>query len=111
MVVEMLAVLRAERFSLRAWGKFLRCSWLMSDNAPRQSNVDEIMVSPNDALCMLALFILATTSISEGINTMLRMLPSLAICIAWQQSDSSGIWLNRPSSDTRVATGVGAATR
>src|SRR3982074_2698522 len=88
LVVEMLAVLRAERFSLRAWGKFLRCSWLMSRTTARDNpTLMRSWFHLTMLLCMLALFILATTSISEGINTMLRMLPSLALCIAWQQSD------------------------
>ncbi len=87
-VVELLTTLRAERFSLRAWRQFLSNSWIMSRTIARDNpQLTRSWLRLTILLCMLTLFILAAISSSEGIPTMLRMLPGLVICLAWQQSD------------------------
>jgi phosphatidylglycerophosphate synthase len=87
-VIELLATLRAKHFSAGAWRQFFSGSWAMSrtvaQNNPRLTRSWSHLTV---LLCMFALFILAAISASEGLPSVLHMLPGLLVCLAWQQSD------------------------
>lgn len=87
-VVDLLTTLRQGRFSLRAWGIFLRRSWSMScqtanDNPSLKRSYQRV----TGLIILLALLILLGNRLWAGQTDTLRLLPGFVFCVAWQQCD------------------------
>src|SRR5438045_8767303 len=86
-VIELLATLRAQHFSIDAWRQFLSSSWIMSRAIVRDNaQLTKSWLHLTLLLCMLTILILEAISVSDGPSTMLRMLPGLLLCLSLSQS-------------------------
>ena len=87
-VVNLLTTLRDEKFSVRAWVRFLARSWEMSCSTARthptlkRSWQHVIMLTG-----IVTLAILVASYFIEGATTALYLFPGLVFFVAWQQSD------------------------
>jgi phosphatidylglycerophosphate synthase len=110
-VVDLLTTLRHDRFSLRAWGSFLRRSWLMScQTAHTNPSLKLSWLRVTYLVALLALVILIGNGLFAGLADTLRMLPGFVLCVAWQQSDL--FWhlgLNRSTQSGKLLPNIGAA--
>jgi phosphatidylglycerophosphate synthase len=87
-VVDLLAALRDERFSLRAWGRFLLRSWNMSRRtAYAHPSLARSWQKVALFLSVIAALILSSSFALEGAQVALRLLPGFLFCVAWQISD------------------------
>ncbi len=87
-VVDLLTTLRHERFSLRAWRRFLQRSWSMScQTANANPSLKRSWLRVSILISLLALALSGGTLAFEGASTMSRLLPGFVLCVAWQQSD------------------------
>ena len=87
-VVDLLTTLRSERFSLRAWGKFLQLSWLQSRQTARANpSLKRSWQRVTSLIALLALLILIANSLFAGAADTIRLLPGFVYCVVWQQSD------------------------
>jgi phosphatidylglycerophosphate synthase len=86
--VDVVTELRNDHFSLHAWGRFFRRSWMLS----LQTAYD------NPSLCsswrrftclvaLLALLALIGNSLLLGVSDTFSLLPGFVFCVAWQQCD------------------------
>lgn len=87
-VVDLLTTLQEDRFSIAAWWRFLVRSWNKSretaNNAPSLTcSWLRMTISMSVLVCSVCI----TESIVEGPFAMLRLLPGLVFCVAWQQCD------------------------
>ena len=88
LVVDLLATLRSEKFSLRAWIRFLGRSWEMScrtahDNPTLKRSWMRVLLF----ISLLAIALLLACAVFEGLPVALHLLPGLLFCVVWQQSD------------------------
>ncbi len=108
-VVDLLKTLQEGKFSPAAWWRFLVRSWQMSCiTAADNPTLMRSWLRLTALIGVLTLGILLATALTEDSIVMLRLLPGLLFCVAWQQSDL--FWhlgLNKPSS---LATGNGTTT-
>src|SRR5947207_10216372 len=87
-VVDLLTTLHSEKFSLRAWIRFLGRSWEMScrtahDNATLKCSWMRISLF----MSLLAIALLIACAVLEGLSVALHLLPGFLFCVVWQQSD------------------------
>jgi phosphatidylglycerophosphate synthase len=110
-VVNLLTTLRHEKFSPKAWVRFLARSWEMSQQtANAHPNLKHSWGRVGLTLCMLALVLLAASYKLEGSATALRLLPGFLFCVIWQISDLYWhLGLNRNSSSGTLLPIVGIA--
>ncbi len=110
-VVDLLTTLRRERFSIHGWWRFLGRSWEMScATANANPILKRSWLYTTLLMSMLTTGILVATVSIEGVNTALRLLPGLVLCVAWQQSDL--FWhlgLNRQTQTGELLQKVGLA--
>ncbi|HCI78289.1 MAG TPA: hypothetical protein DHW02_01210 [Ktedonobacter sp.] len=110
-VVDLLTTLREEKYSLIAWQRFLVRSWQMSCETARTfPSLKRSWVHVTILMSALAFGLCIFTYIVEGSGTVLRLLPGLICCVAWQQSDL--FWhlgLNRDSGTGQIFTSIGVA--
>ena len=111
-VVDLLIALRRAHFSPRAWGFFLRRSWLMScHTANANPTLQRSWRHVTTLIALLALAALIGNSIFAGLADTLRLLPGFIFCTAWQQSDL--FWhlgLNRQARSGKLLPTVGIAS-
>ena len=87
-VVDLLIALRREHFSPRAWGHFLRRSWLMScRTANANPSLRRSWRRVTALVALLALAALVGNSIFAGLVDTLRLLPGFVFCTTWLQCD------------------------
>lgn len=110
-VVELLTTLRQDHFSLRAWGYFLRRSWLLSlqtanDNPALKRSWQRV----TSLIALLTVFTLIVNTLYAGVSDTLRLLPGFLFCLVWQQGDL--FWhlgLNRSIHSGKLLPHIGAA--
>ncbi len=111
-VVELLTMLRRERFSPVAWARFLKRSWAMSwQTARAHPTLVRSWARITTLVSVLALAILMICFMLEGPGSTLRLLPGFLFCVAWQQGDL--FWhlgLNRHAKTGALLPAVGLAT-
>ncbi len=111
-VVDLLTTLRQEGFSVRAWGNFLRRSWLMSCQTARtHPALKRSWQRVTVLVAFLTLLTLIINSLCAGLTDTLRLLPGFLFCVAWQQSDL--FWhlgLNRSTRNGALLPHVGVAS-
>jgi CDP-diacylglycerol--glycerol-3-phosphate 3-phosphatidyltransferase len=87
-VIDLLTTLRTERFHPISWWHFILRSWEMScaiaNNNPTLKHSWRVTTL---FMCILVLSIVILTGFYEGLPIVLRLLPGLVFCVAWQQSD------------------------
>jgi phosphatidylglycerophosphate synthase len=110
-VIDLLATLRREKFSLAGWGRFFVRSWNMSrSTANACPNLKRSWRRVSLALGVLAVALLAVTYRLEGEAITLRLLPGFLFCVAWQVSDLYWhLGLNREPLTGTLFSGIGAA--
>lgn len=87
-VVDLLATLQRERFSLSGWWHFLARSWQMScATAKAHPALKHSWLRTTLLFSALALIILLATFLSSGTAVLLHLLPGFVFCVAWQQCD------------------------
>jgi phosphatidylglycerophosphate synthase len=87
-VVDLLTTLRHEKFSPKAWGRFLARSWWMSwQTAQAHPTLKRSWARVTMLIGSLAIAIIAASVFFEGWASTLRLLPAFLFCAAWQQSD------------------------
>ncbi len=87
-VVDLLTTLRCGRFSLRAWGKFFRRSWLLScQTAKANPTLKRSWQRVTYLIALLALIILIANGLFAGAADTIRLFPGFVFCVVWQQSD------------------------
>ncbi|HJT57221.1 MAG TPA: CDP-alcohol phosphatidyltransferase family protein [Ktedonobacteraceae bacterium] len=87
-VVNLLTTLRDEKFSARAWARFLARSWEMSCYTARtHPTMKRSWQHVSMLIGIVALAILVATFFIEGATTALHLFPGLVFFVAWQQSD------------------------
>src|SRR5579859_1288259 len=110
-VVDLLATLRHERFSLAAWARFFARSWDMSrSTASAYPGLKRSWRHFSLALGMLGFALLAVSYKLEGSTITLRLLPGFLFCVAWQISDLYWhLGLNREPQTGALYSNVGVA--
>lgn len=110
-VVDLLATLRYEKFSLGAWMRFFARSWDMSRSTTKTyPGLKRSWRRVSLALGVLALALVAVTYRLEGSTITLRLLPGFLFCVAWQISDLYWhLGLNRELSTGAIYSSIGAA--
>jgi phosphatidylglycerophosphate synthase len=87
-VVDLLTTLRGEKFSPRAWMRFLGRSWEMSwRTAHDNPTLKRSWMRVSLFISLLAIALLVTCTVFEGPLVVLHVLPGLLFCVVWQQSD------------------------
>lgn len=87
-VIDLLRTLHDEKFSLKAWGRFLARSWRMSwQTAQAHPTLTRSWARVTLLISSLAIAIIAASVFFEGWASTLRLLPAFLFCVAWQQSD------------------------
>ena len=87
-VVEILANLRKEKFSLPAWIHFLGSSWKKSRaTATANSTLKYSWIYTTIFIGVFALSLLVVNLIIEGPVSTLRLIPGFLFFVCWQQSD------------------------
>src|SRR5947207_14573494 len=87
-VVDLLTTLRNEKFSLRAWMRFLGRSWKMScRTAHDYPTLKRSWMRVSLFMSLLAIALLITCAVFEGLSAALHLLPGLLFCVVWHQSD------------------------
>lgn len=87
-VVDLLATLREEKFSLPGWWHFLARSWDMSYRTANNSpTLRRSWRNITVGIGLLVIVILLVCFAIEGSSTTLRILPGFLFCAIWQQSD------------------------
>ena len=87
-VVDLLTTLRNEKFSPPGWGRFLWRSWQMScQTADNNPTLKRSWMWVTIWIGMLAIAMLVSNALFEGISPTLRLLPGFLGCVLWQQSD------------------------
>lgn len=108
-VVDLLTTLREEKYRPVAWQRFLVRSWNMSCEVGRTyPSLKRSWWRVTLLIGVLALAFCIVTLVIEG--TVIRLLPGLLFCVAWQQSDL--FWhlgLNRDAQTGKVYDYVGLA--
>jgi phosphatidylglycerophosphate synthase len=87
-VVTLLTTLREEQYSLNAWWRFLLYSWRRSRETARTH--PSLMRSWKQVTALMGILVVGmciATLVFEGEMALLRLLPGLLFCVAWQQSD------------------------
>src|SRR3989440_1184061 len=110
-VVDLLRMLREERFRPLGWWRFLGRSWEMScKTANDNPGLKRSWALVTVLVSILAVAILLATFFFEGAGRTLCILPGFLFCVAWQQSDL--FWhlgLNRQGQTGRLLSSVGIA--
>lgn len=87
-VVEILAKLRKEKFSLRAWLYFLGASWKKSRaTATANPTLKYSWIYTTIFIGLFALSLLVVNLFIEGSVATLRLIPGFLFFVCWQQSD------------------------
>jgi len=87
-VVDLLTVLREEKFSPRGWQHFIARSWETSwQTAQAHPTLKHSWIRITSFIGTLALAMLMASLFFEGPGTTTRLLPGFLFCIVWQQSD------------------------
>src|SRR6202165_1717842 len=87
-VVDLLTTLRSEKFSLRAWIRFLARSWEMSCRTAHDNpTLKRSWMHVSFFMSLLAIALLVACAVFEGLSVVLHLLPGLLFCVVWQQSD------------------------
>ena len=87
-VVDLLTTLRSEKFSLRAWMRFLGRSWEMSCRTAHDNpTLKRSWMRVSLFMSLLAIALLIACAVFEGLPVALHILPGLLCCVVWQQSD------------------------
>ena len=87
-VVDLLTTLRSEKFSLRAWMRFLGRSWEMSCRTAHDNpTLKRSWMRVSLFMSLLAIALLIVCAVFEGLPVALHILPGLLCCVVWQQSD------------------------
>lgn len=87
-VVEILAKLRKEKFSLRAWLYFLGASWKKSRaTATANPTLKYSWIYTTIFIGLFALSLLVVNLYIEGSVATLRLIPGFLFFVCWQQSD------------------------
>ena len=87
-VVDLLTTLRAEKFRPAAWWHFFKRSWDMSCATARDNpGLYRSWLRTTIGMAALVCCLFCITIVGEGFSTALRLLPSLALCVGWQQCD------------------------
>ena len=87
-VVDLLTTLRNDRFTPRAWARFIARSWDMSRRTARETpSLKRSWWRVTMCIAALSAFMLLASALLEGPGIALRLLPGFALCVAWQQSD------------------------
>src|ERR1700730_18347089 len=87
-VVDLLTTLRSEKFSPRAWIRFLGRSWEMSCRTAHDNpTLTRSWMHVSFFMSLLAIALLVACAVFEGLSVALHLLPGLLFCVAWQQSD------------------------
>jgi phosphatidylglycerophosphate synthase len=86
--VDVVTELRNDHFSLHAWGRFIRRSWMLSlqtayDNPSLYSSWRRFTCF----VALLALLALLGNSLLLGGNDTFALLPGFVFCVVWQQCD------------------------
>jgi phosphatidylglycerophosphate synthase len=86
--VEAVTELRNDHFSLHAWGRFFRRSWMLSlqtayDNPLLHSSWRRFTCF----VALLALLTLIGNSLLMGVSDTFSLLPGFVFCVVWQQCD------------------------
>ena len=110
-VVDLLATLRHEKFSLAAWLHFFARSWNKSrSTANTYPGLKRSWKRVSLALGGLAFVLLVLTYKLGGSAIALRLLPGFLFCIVWQISDLYWhLGLNREPLSGTLLPGIGAA--
>jgi len=110
-VVDLLATLRHEKFSLAAWARFFARSWNMSrSTASAYPGLKRSWRRVSIALGMLAFSLFAVSYGLEGSTIALRLLPGFLFCVAWQIGDLYWhLGLNREPQRSALYSNVGVA--
>ena len=110
-VVDLLTMLREEKYSLLAWQRFLVRSWKMScETARAYPSLKRSWWPVTLLISVFAAIFCILTGVVESPGTVLRLLPGLLFCIVWQQS--ALFWhlgLNRNSNTGQIYTSLGVA--
>jgi len=110
-VVDLQTTLRDEKFSLRAWKRFIESSWERScATAKANSSLKRSWTHTTLFIGALTLAILVADFIFDGPDRALRLIPGFLFCVAWQQSDL--FWhlgLNRQIGTGKLLPVIGAA--
>ncbi len=110
-VVDLLTMLRQQRFRPRAWGELLRLSWRFScQTAGDNPALTRSWRNVTGLIALLTLVAVLSNWLSLGGMDTLRLLPGLLLCVVWQQSDL--FWhlgLNRVVQDDRLLQRLGIA--
>ena len=111
-VVDILTVLRNEKFSLKAWGHFLAISWKRScTTAKTNPSLKRSWSHITLFIGMFALAVLLVNVMVEGPIETLRLLPCFLFCTLWQQADLYWhLGLNRQSGTGTLLPVLGTAT-
>ena len=111
-VVDILTVLRNEKFSRLAWMHFLGSSWKRSCATARANSVlKRSWTHTTIFISAFALAVLVVNFIIEGSGATLRLLPGFLFFVGWQQSDLYWhLGLNRQSRTGTLLRVIGAAT-
>jgi phosphatidylglycerophosphate synthase len=109
-VVELLTVLRRQKFSIPAWWRFMAGSWQLSKRTAReQPGLKKSWLRLTVLVAALAIAMLLATFFFEGSGA-LRLLPGFLACATWQQSDL--FWhlgLNHPPGTRQLLPTLGPA--
>lgn len=110
-VVDLLATLRRERFSLAAWARFFARSWQMSRyTANTHPGLKYSWKRISLTLGVIALVLLIASYGLEGWAITARLLPGFLFCLVWQISDLYWhLGLNRHLLTGTLLPGIGIA--
>lgn len=87
-VVDLLTTLRNDRFTARAWARFIARSWDMSRRTARETpSLKRSWWRVTMCIAALSVFMLLASALLEGPGIAVQLLPGFALCVAWQQSD------------------------
>lgn len=110
-VMELLTLLRKDRFSAMAWWEFLKRSWQMSSQtAGENPSLLRSWRRMTSVISLLSLAILLLTLTLEGSTAALRLFSGLVFFVVWQQSDL--FWhlgLNRRELESPLYPRLGSA--
>lgn len=110
-VLDMLMVLRDERYRPKAWLLFFASSWkLACETASQHPHLKRSWLHTSLFLGMLALMTLLLVFFFEGPETGFRLLPVFVFCVGWQINDLYWhLGLNHPRYSNRLFSSVGVA--
>jgi phosphatidylglycerophosphate synthase len=87
-VVDLIATLKREHFSLSSWWHFLARSWHMSRaTANEHPELKRSWLHTTLLFSILTGMVLLITFLNSGSSVLLHLLPGFVFCVAWQQSD------------------------